>query len=65
MNSFLFFYLLPFTALSQEKYIQDLLAHAALSDERTVKTPMELCASDGNPLSDLTRYRHLIGVLSV
>jgi hypothetical protein len=28
--------------ISQEKYIQDLLACAALGDERTVETPMEL-----------------------
>jgi hypothetical protein len=28
--------------ISQEKYIQDLLASAALGDERTVETPMEL-----------------------
>lgn len=48
--------------ISQEKYIQDLLARAALGDERTVETPMELNvqlrASDGDSLSDLTRYRH-------
>jgi hypothetical protein len=53
--------------ISQEKYIQDLLAHAALGDERIVETPMELnvqlCASDGDPLSDPTRYRHLVGSL--
>ncbi|KAK1648516.1 hypothetical protein QYE76_066321 [Lolium multiflorum] len=29
-------------SISQEKYIQDLLARAALGDERTVETPMEL-----------------------
>ncbi|KAK1652005.1 hypothetical protein QYE76_069810 [Lolium multiflorum] len=29
-------------SISQEKYIQDLLARAALGDERTVDTPMEL-----------------------
>ena len=28
--------------LSQEKYIQDLLSRAALTDQRTVDTPMEL-----------------------
>uniref|UniRef100_A0ACD5ZVU4 Uncharacterized protein n=1 Tax=Avena sativa TaxID=4498 RepID=A0ACD5ZVU4_AVESA len=52
---------------SQEKYIQDLLTRAALGDERTVETPMELHvqlrASDGDPLSDLTRYRHIVGSL--
>jgi hypothetical protein len=53
--------------ISQEKYIQDLLACAALGDERIVETPMELNvqlrASDGDPLSDPTRYRHLVGSL--
>jgi hypothetical protein len=53
--------------ISQEKYIQDLLARATLDDKRTIETPMELnvqlCASDGNPLSDPTRYRHLVGSL--
>ena len=29
-------------SISQEKYIQDLLARAALSDEHTIETPMEL-----------------------
>jgi hypothetical protein len=29
-------------SISQEKYIQDLLTRAALGDERTVETPMEL-----------------------
>ena len=42
---------------SQEKYIHD-LAHVALNDKVTVDTPMELdvhlCASDGEPLFDLT-----------
>jgi len=37
--------------LSQEKYIQDLLDRASLTDHRTVETPMELnghlCATDG------------------
>uniref|UniRef100_A0A453HZ26 Reverse transcriptase Ty1/copia-type domain-containing protein n=3 Tax=Aegilops tauschii subsp. strangulata TaxID=200361 RepID=A0A453HZ26_AEGTS len=51
-------------SISQEKYIQDILARAALSDERT---PMELNvnlrASDGELLSDPTRYRHLVGSL--
>uniref|UniRef100_A0ACD5VKK9 Uncharacterized protein n=1 Tax=Avena sativa TaxID=4498 RepID=A0ACD5VKK9_AVESA len=53
--------------ISQEKNIQDLLARAALGDERTVETPMELNvqlrASDGDPFSDPTRYRHLVGSL--
>uniref|UniRef100_A0ACD5XTP6 Uncharacterized protein n=1 Tax=Avena sativa TaxID=4498 RepID=A0ACD5XTP6_AVESA len=50
--------------ISQEKYIQDLLARAALGDERTVETPMELNVklqpTDGDPLSDPTCYRHLV-----
>jgi hypothetical protein len=54
-------------SISQEKYIHDLLARAALGDERTVETPMELNvqlrASDGDPLPDPTRYRHLVGSL--
>jgi len=53
--------------ISQEKYIQDLLSRAALSDDRTVVTPMELNvqlrATDGDPLADPTRYRHLVGSL--
>src|SRR3954468_13250019 len=53
--------------ISQERYIQDLLSRASLTDERTVETPMELNlslrASDGDPLSDPTRYRHLVGSL--
>uniref|UniRef100_A0ACD5VIN0 Uncharacterized protein n=1 Tax=Avena sativa TaxID=4498 RepID=A0ACD5VIN0_AVESA len=53
--------------ISQEKYIHDLLDRAALSDERTVETPMELNvhlrAADGDPLSDPTHYRHLVGSL--
>src|SRR4051812_15571993 len=53
--------------ISQERYIQDLLSRAALTDERTVETPMELNlslrASDDDPLSDPTRYRHLVGSL--
>ena len=51
--------------ISQEKYIQDLLVRAALTDERIVETPMELNVhlrdTDGDPLPDPTRYRHLVG----
>src|SRR3954470_17356140 len=47
--------------------IQDLLARAALGDDRTVVTPMELNvqlrSTDGDPLADPTRYRHLVGSL--
>uniref|UniRef100_A0ACD6AJY1 Uncharacterized protein n=1 Tax=Avena sativa TaxID=4498 RepID=A0ACD6AJY1_AVESA len=53
--------------ISQEKYIQDLLARAALGDERTVETHMELNVKlhppDGDPLPDPVCYRHLVGSL--
>jgi hypothetical protein len=52
--------------LSQKKYIQD-LHRASLTDHRTTETPMELnvhlVATDGEPLEDPTRYRHIIGSL--
>ena len=52
--------------LSQEKYIQD-LARSCLTDHRTVETPIELNlqlrATDGKPLTDPTRYRHIVGSL--
>jgi hypothetical protein len=53
--------------LSQEKYIQDLLDCASLTDHRTTKTPMELnvhlVGIDGEPLKDPTHYHHIIGSL--
>jgi hypothetical protein len=53
--------------LSQEKYIQDLLDRVSLTDHRTTETPMELnvhlVATDGEPLEDPTRYRHIVGSL--
>src|SRR5438128_7119079 len=53
--------------LSQRKYIHDLLDRACLTDHRSVDTPMELHlrlrATDGVPLEDPTRYRHLVGSL--
>jgi hypothetical protein len=53
--------------LSQQRYTSDLLARAALSDTRTVATPMELHLQlqpdEGTPLADPTRYRHLVGSL--
>jgi hypothetical protein len=53
--------------LSQEKYIQDLLHRASLTDHRTAETPMELnvhlTPTDGEPLEDPTRYRHIVGSL--
>jgi hypothetical protein len=53
--------------LCQEKYIQDLLDRASLTDHRTFETPMELnvhlVVTDGEPLEDPTRYRHIVGSL--
>jgi hypothetical protein len=53
--------------LYQKKYIQDLLDHASLTDHRTAETPMELnvhlMPTDGEPLEDPTRYRHIVGNL--
>jgi hypothetical protein len=53
--------------LSQEKYIQDLLDRASLTDHRTTETSMELnaplVATDGEPLEDPTRYHHIVGSL--
>jgi hypothetical protein len=53
--------------LSQEKYIQNLLDRASLTDHRTVETPMELnvhlTLTNDEPLEDPTRYRHIIGSL--
>ncbi|WVZ82658.1 hypothetical protein U9M48_029900 [Paspalum notatum var. saurae] len=53
--------------LSQEKYIQGLLDRASLTDHKTEETPMELnlrlSATDGEPLDDPTRYRHIVGSL--
>ncbi|XP_039806165.1 uncharacterized mitochondrial protein AtMg00810-like [Panicum virgatum] len=54
--------------LFQEKYIQDLLDRASLTDHCTVETPMELNvhlrATDGELLADPTRYRHIVGSLA-
>jgi hypothetical protein len=53
--------------LSQEKYIQDLLDRASLTDHRSAETPMKLnvhlVATDGEPLEDPTCYRHIVGSL--
>jgi hypothetical protein len=53
--------------LSQEKYIQNLLDRASLTDHRTAETPMEinvhLTPTDGEPLEDPTRYHHIVGSL--
>ena len=54
-------------SLSQQRYTLDLLARSGLTDTRAAATPMELhlqlCASDGTPLPDLSRYHHLVGSL--
>jgi hypothetical protein len=53
--------------LSQSKYIQDLLDRSGLTDTRTVLTPMDihlqLRPTDGTPLADPSRYRHIVGSL--
>ena len=53
--------------LSQHRYTLDLLARSGLTDSRTAATPMDLHlqlrTSDGFPLSDPTRYRHLVASL--
>jgi hypothetical protein len=53
--------------LSQEKYIQDLLDRASLTDHWTAETPMEfnvyLMTTDGELLENPTHYRHIVGSL--
>jgi hypothetical protein len=53
--------------LSQEKYIQDLLDRASLTNHQTAETPMELnvhlTSTDGEPLEDPTHYHHIVGSL--
>uniref|UniRef100_A0A2N9G329 Uncharacterized protein n=1 Tax=Fagus sylvatica TaxID=28930 RepID=A0A2N9G329_FAGSY len=53
--------------LSQAKYASDLLTKAGLTDSKTVSTPLELNVklntTDGEPLSDATLYRQLVGSL--
>jgi hypothetical protein len=53
--------------LSQEKYIQDILDRASLTNHWTAETPMELnvhlVATDGEPLEDPTHYHHIVGSL--
>jgi len=53
--------------ISQSKYIQDLIARSGLTDNRTTATPMDLHLqlrpTDGIPLPDPSRYRHLVGSL--
>jgi hypothetical protein len=53
--------------LSQEKYIQDPLDRASLTDHWIAETPMELnvhlTPTDGEPFEDPTCYRHIVGSL--
>jgi hypothetical protein len=53
--------------LSQSKYIRDLIARSGITDSRTVATPMDLHLqlrpTEGAPLEDPSRYRHIVGSL--
>jgi len=53
--------------LSQSKYIQDLITRSGITDHRTAATPMDLHLhlrpTDGTPLKDPSRYRHIVGSL--
>jgi hypothetical protein len=50
--------------LYQSKYIHDLIDRSGISDNRTAATPMDLHLqirpTDGTPLEDPTRYRHIV-----
>ena len=53
--------------LSQSKYIRDLIARSGITDSRTAATPMDLHLqlrpTEGAPLEDPSRYRHIVGSL--
>uniref|UniRef100_A0A2N9ENJ2 Reverse transcriptase Ty1/copia-type domain-containing protein n=1 Tax=Fagus sylvatica TaxID=28930 RepID=A0A2N9ENJ2_FAGSY len=53
--------------LSQAKYTSDLLSKAGITNSKTASSPLELNvklnATDGEPLSDNTLYRQLVGNL--
>ena len=53
--------------LSQTKYTSDLLSKAGITNNKTVSTPLEYNAKftclDGEPISDATCYRQLVGSL--
>ena len=53
--------------LSQTKYYNDVLQRAGLTNRKPVSTPIEhnlnLRTTDGDLLSDLTRYREVVGSL--
>lgn len=54
-------------SLSQTKYIVDLLHRTKFADVKLVSTPSQtgkkLSLYDGEPLSDLTEYRSVVGAL--
>ena len=53
--------------LTQAKYTSDLISQASITDSKIVDTPIEyncrLNSHDGEPLSDATIYRQLVGSL--
>ena len=53
--------------LSQAKYASDLLSKAGITDNKIVSTPLKYNAKltplDGEPISNATRYRQLVGSL--
>jgi len=53
--------------ISQSKYIQDMIARSGITDTWTAATPMDihlqLRPTDGTPLEDPARYRHIVGSL--
>ncbi|XP_068663020.1 uncharacterized mitochondrial protein AtMg00810-like [Aristolochia californica] len=53
--------------LSQSKYISDVISRAGLTDDRIMDSPIELnhrlSSTDGELLSDVTRYREVVGSL--
>ena len=53
--------------LSQAKYAFDLLSKAGITDNKIASTPLEYNAKltplDGEPISDTTHYRQLVGSL--
>ena len=53
--------------LSQAKYASDLLSKVSITDNKTVSTPLEYNAKltplDGEPISNATHYRQLVGSL--
>ncbi|XP_068638476.1 uncharacterized mitochondrial protein AtMg00810-like [Aristolochia californica] len=53
--------------LSQSKYISEVISHAGLTDDWIMDSPIELnhrlSPTDGDLLSDVTRYREVVGSL--